>query len=101
MLKNLIIVVQLIILCHISPALAVDSDKTDQEDSSQDTASDDDKAPAEEKAPARTTVTSMDAYSGEGEQTAISLQLAAKYAANQGDYDKAIKLCKLSAEKRL
>jgi tetratricopeptide (TPR) repeat protein len=79
--KNIVIAMQVLVLCQISPVLAAGPDGADQDEDLQET------------------VTSMDAYSGMGEQTAISLQLSAKYAADQGDYDKAIKLCKLALKK--
>jgi len=45
------------------------------------------------------TVTSMEAYSEMGKQTANSLGLAAEYALDQGDVEKSIKWCKLALDK--
>ena len=81
MLKNLLFVLQFLILCQMSPAFALAPEDTDEEE------------------PLQETVSSMDAYSDMGEQTATSLQLSAKYAADQGNYEKAIKLCKLALRK--
>lgn len=92
--KILVIVIQLFLLGQISSALALSSDKSDQEDNSQDTIPSQDIPAPEYVPPSQGIVTSMDAYSDEGEQTATSLQFAAKYAADQGDYEKAIKLCR-------
>lgn len=100
MLKNLFITFQLLVLCNTSPILAANANETDHKDQAdqseqvdlvdQSNHDDDD---------LKDTVTSMDAYSGMGEQTAVSLALSAKYAADQGDYDKAIKLCKSALKK--
>ncbi len=93
MLKNLLFVVQLLILCQISPTWALEPDEADQSEPVDlvDT-SGQDNHPLD-------TVTSMDAYSNIGEQTATSLQFAAKYAAKNGHYDKAIRLCQLALDK--
>jgi len=44
-------------------------------------------------------ITSMEAYSELGKQTATSLELAAEYASSHGQYDQAIKLCRRALEK--
>ncbi len=81
MMKNLI-VLQILILALALPALAIEDFENEDTD------------PITAKA-----VTSMEAYSETGKQTAVSLGLAAEYALNEGQIDKAIKWCKLGLER--
>ncbi len=83
--KVLLVIIQLILLCQISPAFC-DTDDTDNEET--------DEAPQK-------TVTSMEAYSELGKQTANSLSLAAEYALDQGNIDMAIKWCRMALDKGL
>ena len=84
MLKNCLIVLPLLILCLIIPAWADDDDNSNSEESSDSQVG---------------TVTSMEAYSEIGKQTASSLNLAAEYALDQGNIEKAIKYCRMALDK--
>lgn len=83
MIKKLLIAIQLLLLCHSVPAYA---DENDNENNEPDY-------------PTQGTVTSMQAYSEMGKQTADSLALAAEYALDQGDIETSIKWCKLALDK--
>ncbi len=82
MIKKILIAMQIVTLCQFSSAFA---------DNDQDADDPDDYIPRQ-AAPIRP-VTSIEAFSGLGEQTTNSLGLAAEYATEQGNYEQAIKLC--------
>jgi hypothetical protein len=81
MIKTLIIAAQVLLLCQIGPAWADDDENSDKKEDNP-----------------QSTMTSMDAYNGMGEHTAGSLRLAAEYAFNTGNTDKAIKLCETALD---
>ena len=87
MIKKLLIALQIVMLCQISSAYA-DNDQSD----------DDQEYEPPRPAPIRP-VTSIEAFSGLGEQTTNSLGIAADYALEQGHYEQAIKLCKRALDK--
>lgn len=81
MIKRFLIVIHVLLLLQAIPAFANEGDTE------------------EEESPPQKTVTSMEAYSEMGKQTADSLALAAEYALDQGDVERAIKWCKLALDK--
>jgi tetratricopeptide (TPR) repeat protein len=87
MIKNLIIAAQILLLCQMSPGWADDDENTDGENPDSES-SDSAKREVSQK-----TITSMDAYNETSDHTAGSLEMAAEYAYQNGDFEKAIKLC--------